>query len=50
MKFLIEGARELNKKEQKTINGGKYHCGIGCECPAGWYCVGTYCERLLPSL
>ena len=50
MKLLIKGAKSISKESQASINGGKYHCGNGCVCPVGWYCVGVYCERLLPGI
>jgi hypothetical protein len=44
----LKGVKELSKKEQKTINGGKlpcYHLSAGsvCVCRAGYECVSGMC-------
>jgi hypothetical protein len=49
----LDGAQQLSKKEQKTINGGAFSCGMEGDLPCrpGYYCytgqgsVG-YCKRV----
>ena len=39
----LEGAKLLNKTEQKAVNGGLFHCGGDCVCPPGYICIGKTC-------
>jgi len=38
----LKGAKALNRKEQKAINGGAYYSQLTCENAGGtWVCIGA---------
>ena len=39
----LEGSKELNKKTQTAIVGGRRMCGPHCPCPEGQVCVDKSC-------
>jgi hypothetical protein len=41
----LTGAKQLNKKEQQAIKGGKMQCYADGTCPTGWTCINGTCER-----
>ncbi|WP_310555798.1 hypothetical protein [Flavobacterium sp.] len=41
----LNGAQQLSKNEQKSINGGLRACGPGGTCGAGFCCSGSVCYR-----
>ena len=39
----LEGAQQLTKSEQKSINGGRIYCDAQHFCPPGSCCSGNAC-------
>lgn len=37
----LDGAQQLSKNEQKTINGGRLRCDASTPCPANQCCSGS---------
>ena len=43
----ISKAKQLSKKDQQSVKGGKMQCYADGTCPTGWTCINGTCERFI---